>query len=181
MARTVMGKAQVFQHTAARRRLLNGQRRITSLYWFQHTAARRRLPEAELNNRLYQTFQHTAARRRLPFSLSYKNFPNWFQHTAARRRLPIYSDYKLNKIVVSTHSRAEAAAFLARFFNYRHRVSTHSRAEAAALDLLDFWRWLKFQHTAARRRLLLSTTNKWRSNNGFNTQPRGGGCLLHQL
>ena len=57
---------------------------------------------------------------------------------------------------VSTHSRAEAAAFIAFFKLLLLFVSTHSRAEAAAL----------------------STTNKWRSNNGFNTQPRGGGCFI---
>ena len=33
---------------------------------------------------------------------------------------------------VSTHSRAEAAAFSSLFFHFLYVVSTHSRAEAAA-------------------------------------------------
>ena len=55
---------------------------------------------------------------------------------------------------VSTHSRAEAAAFAVRAVMDLDKVSTHSRAEAAALNQYkqDFEN--QFQHTAARRRLL---------------------------
>ena len=78
-----------------------------------------------------------------------------FQHTAARRRLPLFYTFLDPHIVVSTHSRAEAAA----------------HGQNLYLDNLEF------QHTAARRRLqniafcliLLFC---------FNTQPRGGGCIL---
>ena len=56
---------------------------------------------------------------------------------------------------VSTHSRAEAAAFV-HFVNlFIHSVSTHSRAEAAAKEFKDY------QDGVER----------------FNTQPRRGGCL----
>ena len=57
-------------------------------------------------------------------------------------------------LLVSTHSRAEAAAF-----NFCYRlsplgVSTHSRAEAAASVCAKFaFVLIRFQHTAARRRL----------------------------
>ena len=55
-----------------------------------------------------------------------------FQHTAARRRLlsPLISEGL--DVIVSTHSRAEAAAFANVVKLYKYIVSTHSRAEAAA-------------------------------------------------
>ena len=56
--------------------------------------------------------------------------------------------------VVSTHSRAEAAAALFQKVKTCKNVSTHSRAEAAAV-----------QNTIIRFPV-----------KGFNTQPRGGGC-----
>ena len=55
-----------------------------------------------------------------------------FQHTAARRRLQDNDLSCANKSDVSTHSRAEAAAFLHRYCALQNPVSTHSRAEAAA-------------------------------------------------
>ena len=59
---------------------------------------------------------------------------------------------------VSTHSRAEAAAS-GKYDPLRiSRVSTHSRAEAAAL--YQKYRAAEYE--------------------GFNTQPRGGGCSLHK-
>ena len=55
-------------------------------------------------------FQHTAARRRLPTSMAYQIQMHQFQHTAARRRLPLQSMKTKQRLAVSTHSRAEAAA-----------------------------------------------------------------------
>ncbi len=56
-----------------------------------------------------------------------------FQHTAARRRLLLDSLCFSYFCLVSTHSRAEAAAWSYLMqFNQRGPVSTHSRAEAAA-------------------------------------------------
>ena len=77
-----------FQHTAARRRLQSKASKIKSKSWFQHTAARRRLPTKPLGVATLKMFQHTAARRRL-HRLNFKQ-----------------SIHDL----VSTHSRAEAAA-----------------------------------------------------------------------
>ena len=54
-------------------------------------------------------FQHTAARRRLHEQMPLTIGRAMFQHTAARRRLPTTKETR-NIIVVSTHSRAEAAA-----------------------------------------------------------------------
>ena len=144
---------------------------------FQHTAARRRLLIPPTMIGATSRFQHTAARRRLLGALRLISSYDEFQHTAARRRLlgqSIYSDYKLN---VSTHSRPKAAASANKLVAYANApVSTHSRPKAAA-----FKRWCEsspndsfntqppeggcylpphlktfqdeFQHTAARRRL----------------------------
>ena len=78
------------------------------------------------------TFQHTAARRRLRAPIGPDCSVCWFQHTAARRRLLFGILITLSKIMVSTHSRAEAAAITNGQIHTRNIVSTHSRAEAAA-------------------------------------------------
>ena len=78
-------------------------------------------------------FQHTAARRRLLAILAFTTKDDAFQHTAARRRLP---GWRLKR-------------------NNDGIVSTHSRAEAAAKKMVKRVCIMKFQHTAARRRLLL--------------------------
>ena len=62
-------------------------------------------------------------------------FQCWFQHTAARRRLHFVCADCVNASVVSTHSRAEAAAVLPLLSLCPITVSTHSRAEAAACNL----------------------------------------------
>ena len=78
--------------------------------------------------------------------------------------------------MVSTHSRAEAAAIGIDIANPCDIVSTHSRAEAAAVNSRPFHTGIaRFQHTAARRRLLM-ILGVMLTIGGFNTQPRGGGC-----
>ena len=63
-----------------------------------------------------------------------------------------FEDYR--KFQVSTHSRTKAAAYLRQRWNKRKSVSTHSRTKAAALNFTVIISLLiKFQHTAARRRL----------------------------
>ena len=83
---------------------------------------------------------------------------NKFQHTAARRRLPNPNTFTSDSQVVSTHSRADAAANANNTPCCLFYVSTHSRAEAAA-----------------------SAQNQALTPRGcFNTQPRGGGCQLER-
>ena len=55
-----------------------------------------------------------------------------FQHTAARRRLHHVKSTSVHPYLVSTHSRAEAAAEVINDLGLSDKVSTHSRAEAAA-------------------------------------------------
>ena len=77
------------------------------------------------------------------------------QHTAARRRLHPVGHPVGHQKSVSTHSRPKAAAF---------------PKKAIMVTLL------KFQHTAARRRLL-EKQGVVKGLAGFNTQPPEGGCM----
>ena len=58
-------KKEMFQHTAARRRLADSLLFFIFKLMFQHTAARRRLESGWYKIRRHLQFQHTAARRRL--------------------------------------------------------------------------------------------------------------------
>ena len=57
--------SSMFQHTAARRRLVLSRAVADATGWFQHTAARRRLVVIQARPNKLNRFQHTAARRRL--------------------------------------------------------------------------------------------------------------------
>ena len=150
-------RIRMFQHTAARRRLLlaglptsqfiacfNTQPRgggcrldTTKDLIAEIVSTHSRAEAAATNGKLpYQEilFQHTAARRRLLGKFEIFSILLLFQHTAARRRL-LNQDCD-GKIC--------------------HTVSTHSRAEAAAIGF----------------------EKKEDISGGFNTQPRGGGCHI---
>ena len=102
-------------------------------------------------------FQHTAARRRLDRQeRNWKPCRELFQHTAARRRLDLQEVNILLNTGVSTHSRPKAAGQRGVFEHLPNHVSTHSRPKAAGLVFRQSVGRLKFQHTAARRRLALS-------------------------
>ena len=142
---------------------------------FQHTAARRRLVNVEWETQIKGKFQHTAARRRLgigfvryQFGQCFNTQPpegGWlnrlctvahillFQHTAARRRLVQFRGQPRLLLPVSTHSRPKAAG-----------CATTTSA------IRRFW----FQHTAARRRLGRGL-QRLGGGQSFNTQPPEGG------
>ena len=167
----------MFQHTAARRRLVIPELDIIYQRLFQHTAARRRLGLSVQMACMDIKFQHTAARRRLGLHLSIHQLEfRLFQHTAARRRLVSAAPSAKAEIQVSTHSRPKAAGARLELALLKAFVSTHSRPKAAGpkkwIQLFLFLGfntqppeggWLivwsaamarfLFQHTAARRRL----------------------------
>ena len=78
---------------------------------------------------------------------------------------------------VSTHSRPKAAAKDTSNHRGNYNVSTHSRPKAAALHIINNIPNERFQHTAARRRLLQPSLHHL-IHLGFNTQPPEGGCDL---
>ena len=104
-------------------------------------------------------FQHTAARRRLQ-ALGDPTAPEaMFQHTAARRRLPDLTKNFEDASLVSTHSRAEAAATEgARCENSQPGFNTQPRGGGCS--------------TQSATRPCVEC---------FNTQPRGGGCTAGEL
>ena len=166
----------MFQHTAARRRLEQSEAKAHAVGVFQHTAARRRLVWKIPIRIGTLKFQHTAARRRLGFR-SWVIFGLWlFQHTAARRRLDQFPKTKEIGMAVSTHSRPKAAGPPFDRKNVRQICFNTQPPEGGWLDGLGWgsstqcfntqppeggWvlseqpkkKSLKFQHTAARRRL----------------------------
>ena len=122
-----------------------------------------------------------------------------FQHTAARRRLQQQRQIRRAKLMVSTHSRAKAAA--ARQTSAVHSMccfNTQPREGGCKRSKMIEKTYHLFQHTAARRRLRCITIVKYlilkvsthsrakaaandfpahfRIILSFNTQPREGGC-----
>ena len=90
-----------------------------------------------------------------------------FQHTAARRRLPIHQFFNWAITCFNTQPPEGGCPRFKRILNVNGQVSTHSRPKAAASNLSMVGDdYNKFQHTAARRRLLheslLSTTKQAR-------------------
>ena len=124
---------KLFQHTAARRRLVSVGGRNYALStgfntqppeggWvdflpffisYRLVSTHSRPKAAGITRSLKSSdilvFQHTAARRRLAPKRSERVNATLFQHTAARRRL-VYSEYQMGDMQrVSTHSRPKAA------------------------------------------------------------------------
>ena len=101
----------LFQHTAARRRLLVTTIKFKATFLFQHTAARRRLRTCfgfrSENWRGFNTQPHGGG---CQVSFDRKFSLGEFQHTAARRRLLVVNVRSPINTSVSTHSRTEAAA-----------------------------------------------------------------------
>ena len=144
-----------FQHTAARRRLVNQNRRaiffdnvsthsrpkaagqdkdtvFDDSDLFQHTAARRRLGIALFLACALLMFQHTAARRRLVIKKAFERYNVQFQHTAARRRLAWLCTCAARQICFNTQP-PEGGWAAQSAGQGRWNVSTHSRPKAAGL------------------------------------------------
>ena len=82
-----------------------------------------------------------------------------FQHTAARRRLGADKYGAAALSLVSTHSRPKAAGQALKKAQAQFDVSTHSRPKAAgSMPNAGSTGNIKFQHTAARRRLAQPTS-----------------------
>ena len=166
----------LFQHTAARRRLVYLSRffsnhQIVSTHsrpkaagtsWLR--SKNRRLVSTHSRPKaagvvngfafgLFGKFQHTAARRRLEVAFEKVGSQAVFQHTAARRRLvSVIILFSLTMKFQHTAARRRLVAH-ATSNKPLSEVSTHSRPKAAGTATEHpVWKLL-FQHTAARRRL----------------------------
>ena len=125
-------------------------------------------------------FQHTAARRRLG--------PKHLQASSANQLFcfntqPPEGGWLFTKRFreshrVSTHSRPKAAGTGSSDETPETIVSTHSRPKAAGINIWNRFSILnKFQHTAARRRLV-PAADLHEQISRFNTQPPEGGWIL---
>ena len=106
----VYGKLAVSTHSRAEAAagITENQGRITRVS--THSRAEAAAFYKLVNFTLQTVFQHTAARRRLQDLPRYCAMISPFQHTAARRRLLKQETALPDVKLVSTHSRAEAAA-----------------------------------------------------------------------
>ena len=135
----------MFQHTAARRRLLDGWTLTTTSKWFQHTAARRRLLFPSLIN-VYLSGVSTHSRPKAAAWLG-----EWLG----------------SEVGVSTHSRPKAAASLYAFsVRIKFGFNTQPPEGGCGENQVFQRNAVQFQHTAARRRLqaqalLFATTSRF--------------------
>ena len=138
---------------------------------FQHTAARRRLDALRVNCVRNGRFQHTAARRRLGFvrkssqpSLDCFNTQppegGWERLTKRQGKGAAVSTHSRPKAAgadvaiprvhetVSTHSRPKAAGRDRNFCDVQRIVSTHSRPKAAGNKAREvMYRWVVSTHS----------------------------------
>ena len=126
----------LFQHTAARRRLVNGVSFFLCFFCcFNTQPPEGGWPTRTFLGACYLLFQHTAARRRLEMFFKKVCAQAVFQHTAARRRLGFKCVLRSLNGSVSTHSRPKAAGAMPWPAACIKAVSTHSRPKAAGASL----------------------------------------------
>ena len=165
-----------FQHTAARRRLGVCLKNPTTSTGFQHTAARRRLAACSILIRAVKSCFNTQPPeggwwrwRGMPVCHpSFNTQPpegGWWRW----RGMPVCHP--------SFNTQPPEGGWLYYLLNYLFfLVSTHSRPKAAGSDAdASVLSSSEFQHTAARRRLALTSATIYISVSGFNTQPPEGG------
>ena len=168
----------MFQHTAARRRLGPAPCRLSSDLRFQHAAARRRLERLFLRSALRDMFQHAAARRRLGSGNHNTIFHNhsfntqppeggWTWRWATRRPLSCFN----------TQPPEGGWTHFDDFFRKCQSFNTQppeggwpSGDPVGSGDV-------QFQHAAARRRLAVEADGA-AVFDCFNTQPPEGGWVF---
>ena len=79
------------------------------VFLFQHTAARRRLVALAAAGGVGLVSTHSRPKAAVRLFVVPADYVEWFQHTAARRRLLMFATPEGNLQLVSTHSRPKAA------------------------------------------------------------------------
>ena len=194
---------RLFQHTAARRRLVFGGG-VTPFFGSVSTHSRPKAAgKKKQEYRHRPKFQHTAARRRLVLvhdgqvvnrGRSFNTQPpegGWYKNTAG------HEYYRSFNTQPPEGGWKEIARHIQKSEKFQHtaarrrlgspepliktnsKVSTHSRPKAAgetSVTPSPIRSW--FQHTAARRRLDLHWGNNANAAERFNTQPPEGGWYM---
>ena len=126
------------------------------LFWllFQHTAARRRLGRRSFRFRYLQSFNTQPPEGGWLLQRLRRFGQPMFQHTAARRRLGHMAAVGFARLCFNTQP-PEGGWRWFRIAEVEYiGVSTHSRPKAAGIAVAtEYTSLLRFQHTAARRRL----------------------------
>ena len=146
----------MFQHTAARRRLVKGFIICCLSSMFQHTAARRRLDRRRPKHLHHHGFNTQPPEGGWTVRASADGSQQWFQHTAARRRLVFPVTFFSGALRFNTQP-PEGGWIKRRTISFSEVVSTHSRPKAAGETINAVLTGYTFQHTAARRRLAKTT------------------------
>ncbi len=134
----------------------NGQAQASSSSAFQHTAARRRLVKPLSDGLKFVMFQHTAARRRLDGQHQKRHIHHCFNTQPPEGGWVQIFAVRPCRCHVSTHSRPKAAGTLNLKSAVRSTSFNTQPPEGGWLSEQDIkFRVLEFQHTAARRRLVL--------------------------
>ena len=172
----------LFQHTAARRRLLQ-YKILKMLLKLVSTHSR---PKAAASNRQLQGVIGMVSTHSRPKAAAQADAflvaDVEFQHTAARRRLPIVRGHCMRNGFVSTHSRPKAAAsHWASRPSTKSIVSTHSRPKAAAFSFLCGLQYIRcFNTQPPEGGCHIHSANSSLASR-FNTQPPEGGCITFKL
>ena len=100
---------------------------------FQHTAARRRLLGNSHYVRIYFVVStHSRPKAAAAFKISSEYLPVVSTHSRPKAAAPCKTSFKSASEIVSTHSRPKAAANKILEIRQSKKVSTHSRPKAAA-------------------------------------------------
>ena len=166
---------EVSTHSRAEAAAKQPSRRLSNMQ-FQHTAARRRLLPCSQYRTSLQQFQHTAARRRLlPGDVIFKRtggFNTQPRGGGCAREMAYRSFNRSFNTQPRGGGCLESFLNIATGLKFQH---TAARRRLPALGLADL-AIKQFQHTAARRRLRSLNVSGSKTKSCFNTQPRGGGC-----
>ena len=169
----------MFQHTAARRRLSDGTSTTDDTDVSTHSRPKAAGSVASLRAAWFRSF-NTQPPEGGWIKSRCQSMKHWrFQHTAARRRLFSTGQSGYAHGCFNTQP-PEGGWVDIKLLAQCFIVSTHSRPKAAVLfvEITDCLN--KFQHTAARRRLLMSRCPN-AAQESFNTQPPEGGCDIAEV
>ena len=171
-------RPNLFQLTAARRRLVGVVAAFLRQALFQLTAARRRLGTWKTMRRtLCARFQLTAARRRLALLANRPPVTCGFQLTAARRRLVVFIDWFGFRICFNSQPPEGGWDMLRKHEGFSEGFNSQPPEGGWLLCLLQKLIQNRFQLTAARRRLGRPFF-KHAAPSRFNSQPPEGGWRI---
>ena len=145
---------------------------------FQHTAARRRLLSDKYPLTAGEKFQHTAARRRLLFLVMLFGRKKSFNTQPPEGGCTVHTGRAGNR-KVSTHSRPKAAGQRLGILQSQHERFNTQPPEGGCNDF-TFCRCRYCVSTHSRPKAAAKNTARRNTRRSFNTQPPEGGCRVNR-